>query len=366
MCARVVPPLIPAMMPRAPGSHHGAPRPLNAGTKATPPLSGTDAASPAVSDAEAMDSLMPGRQFARRPRHDGLDFLLVLLIFPAAATAPARRKSRIGVSTYSFFQFRYKDYQSIESCIDLAAKLGFDGVEILRRQVGEPTAQQMRDFKRRAFANGLDLMGYSTHQTFLRPDPAERKKNIEETIRFIDEAHEMGIPTVRVNTGRWDTSANFDELMKNRGLEPPIAGHTDEEAFGWVKEAFEQIVPHAEKRGVVLGMENPWGLAISPDGRWAAVVAHAGSTKAATSPFATPTGKLIVFRIDGTDLIRKSEAPIGRWSQGVAFSKDAKTLLVQNMVERNLMVFDFSAERLVDTGLRFELKGGGAALRTAR
>ena len=183
-----------------------------------------------------------------------------------AATAPARRKSRIGVSTYSFFQFRYKDYQSIESCIDLAAKLGFDGVEILRRQVGEPTAQQMREYKRRAFANGLDLMGYSTHQTFLRPDPAERKKNIDDTIRFIDEAHEMGIPTVRVNTGRWDTSVNFDELMKNRGLEPPIAGHTDEEAFGWVKEAFEQIVPHAEKRGVVLGMENHWGLAISPEG----------------------------------------------------------------------------------------------------
>lgn len=117
---------------------------------------------------------------------------------------------------------------------------------------------------------------------------------------------------------------------------------------------------------VDVGTEVPEGLAISPDGRWAAVVAHSGSTKASTSPFATPTGKLIIFRIDGTDLIRKSEAPIGRWSQGVVFSKDAKTLLVQNMVERNLMVFDFSAERLVDTGLRFELKGGGAALRTAR
>ena len=77
----------------------------------------------------------------------------------AAATSPARRKARIGVSTYSFFQFRYMEYRSIESCIDLAAKLGFDGVEILRRQVGEPTAQQMREYKRRAFANGLHLMG---------------------------------------------------------------------------------------------------------------------------------------------------------------------------------------------------------------
>jgi DNA-binding beta-propeller fold protein YncE len=117
---------------------------------------------------------------------------------------------------------------------------------------------------------------------------------------------------------------------------------------------------------VDVGTEVPEGLAISPDGRWAAVVAHGGSTKPSTSPFATTNGKLIIFRIEGTQLTRQSEAPIGRWSQGVVFSKDSKTVLVQNMVERNLMVFDFSAERLVDTGLRFELNGGGAALRTAR
>lgn len=97
-------------------------------------------------------------------------------------------------------------------------------MEILRRQVGEPTAQQMREYKRRAFSLGLDLMGYSTHQTFLRPDPAERKKNRDDTVRFIEEAYAMGIPTVRVNTGRWDTSASFDELMKNRGVGPRFRG----------------------------------------------------------------------------------------------------------------------------------------------
>ena len=177
-----------------------------------------------------------------------------------------QRRLRIGVSTYSFYQFRYQEWQPVEACIDLAAKLGFDGVEILRRQIGEPTAQQLREYKRRAFSLGLDLMGYSTHQTFLRPDPAERRKNVEETIRFIEEAYAMGIPTVRVNTGRWDTSADFDALMKNRGVEAPLLGHTDEEAFGWVKAAFEQILPHAERCGVTLGLENHWGLCLTPEG----------------------------------------------------------------------------------------------------
>ena len=43
--ARPAPRVRPVTMPRAAGSHHGLPSPVSAGTKVTPPLSGTDAAS---------------------------------------------------------------------------------------------------------------------------------------------------------------------------------------------------------------------------------------------------------------------------------------------------------------------------------
>ena len=43
--ARPAPRVRPVMMPRASGSHCGLPSPVSAGTKVTPPLSGTDAAS---------------------------------------------------------------------------------------------------------------------------------------------------------------------------------------------------------------------------------------------------------------------------------------------------------------------------------
>src|SRR5262249_61690286 len=46
-----------------------------------------------------------------------------------AVKSPAAR-NRIGVSTYSFWQFRNKELRDIEKCIDLAADMGFDGVEI--------------------------------------------------------------------------------------------------------------------------------------------------------------------------------------------------------------------------------------------
>ena len=45
MCPAVVPRVMPTIVPRAYGSQCGAPSPANAGTRYTPPLSGTDAAS---------------------------------------------------------------------------------------------------------------------------------------------------------------------------------------------------------------------------------------------------------------------------------------------------------------------------------
>ncbi len=41
------------------------------------------------------------------------------------------------------------------------------------------------------------------------------------------------------------------------------------------------------------------------------------------------------MRVTGKTLSRAGEVPIGRWSQGVAFSPDGKTILVGNMVEKD-------------------------------
>ncbi len=184
-----------------------------------------------------------------------------------ANTPPASRPNRIGVSTYSFWRFDGpKEDFPIETCIDRAAAMGFDGVEILHIQMASEEPSYLQNLKRRAFVNGLDLMGFSTHQGFVSPDAEVRRRNVEETIHQIELAYALGIPTMRINTGRWGTSASFDALMENRGIEPPLEGHTDEEAFGWVIAAMEQLLPKAEACGVVLGLENHWGLGRTPEG----------------------------------------------------------------------------------------------------
>lgn len=170
------------------------------------------------------------------------------------------RLVRFGVSTYSFWQFR-EEPAPIERCIDDAARMGFDGVEILQVQMaGDESNGRLQKLKRQAHALGLALCGFSTHQGFVSPDPAVRKVNVDKTLRSIDLAYQLGIATMRVNTGRWGTVKSFDELMAKQGIEPRLEGHTDDEAFGWVIASLEQCLPRAEECGVVLGLENHWGL----------------------------------------------------------------------------------------------------------
>ena len=185
----------------------------------------------------------------------------------SANPSPPSPRTRIGISTYSFWRFNGpRDETSIEMCIDKAAEMGFDGVELLHVQMASEENSYLQNLKRRAFSQGLDLCGFSTHQGFVRPDKNYRQDNINKTIHQIELAYKLGIPTMRINTGRWGTSESFDALMANRGIEPAIEGYTDEEGFKWVIDAIERCIPQAEQCGVVLGLENHWGLGRTAEG----------------------------------------------------------------------------------------------------
>jgi sugar phosphate isomerase/epimerase len=177
----------------------------------------------------------------------------------------AVRRHPIGVSTYSFWQFR-GERLGIEECLEKAAAMGFDGVEVLHVQMRDESNGALQKIKRRAHSLGLALMGFSTHQGFVTPDADLRNTNVQKTLYQIDVAYRLGIPTMRINTGRWGTIKSFDEFMANQGIEPTPEGRTDEEAFGWVIGSIEKLLPRAEECGVVLGLENHWGLGRTAEG----------------------------------------------------------------------------------------------------
>ena len=184
----------------------------------------------------------------------------------SAATGTATTPNRIGVSTYSFWRFRNEPYRPIEKCLDLAAGMGFDGVEILQKQMPDTSNETLQKIKRHAFLLGLDLMGFSTHQDFVSPDKESRQKNIDHTLDTIEQAYRLGIPTLRLNTGRWGTIKTFDGLMANRGIEPILEGYTEDQGFEWVIDSISKLIPKAAECGVILGLENHWGLGLTPEG----------------------------------------------------------------------------------------------------
>ena len=125
---------------------------------------------------------------------------------PSQPASGARPGNPIAVSTYSFWRFQDGAKLSIEACIDRAGAMGFDAVELLEMQMDRKDNAYLQMLKRRALVNGLPLCGLSTHQGFVTPDREKRKENVTKTIASIELAYALGIPTIRVNTGRWGTS----------------------------------------------------------------------------------------------------------------------------------------------------------------
>lgn len=223
------------------------------------------------------------------PRHTRRDFLsgavaaagaTLLPVLPATAASapstgsPVRSKAlQLGISSYSYWHFRSAKV-SIETVIEKTAALGVPGVDILHRQMDiperEPLTPSHRGYlqrlKRHAFRHGVDLICLSIHQDFVDPRADFRRGQVEHTLKCIEIAYALGIPCIRLNSGRWNTIASFNDLMKARGEEPILPGHTEDEGFKWCQDAIAQCLPKAAECGVLLGLENHWGLTRTPEG----------------------------------------------------------------------------------------------------
>ncbi len=172
---------------------------------------------------------------------------------------------KLGISSYSYWHFD-PERTPVRYVIEEASRLGVYGVDILHRQMKNEEPSYIRALKRHALIHGVDLNCLSTHQDFVNPDVDERQKSVDDTIRFIRLAHDLGIPCIRISAGRWGTTDTFAELMDRRGEEPPIEGYTEDDAFEWCIDAIEKCVPYAEEHGVVLGLENHWGMTRTAEG----------------------------------------------------------------------------------------------------
>ena len=85
----------------------------------------------------------------------------------------------------------------------------------------------LQSLKRVAITEGVDLCGFSIHQGYVSPDADYRKRNVDHTLRCIELAYKLGIPTMRLNTGRWNTGQKRPRPSKattsSNGIVSPVS-----------------------------------------------------------------------------------------------------------------------------------------------
>ena len=108
----------------------------------------------------------------------------------------------------------------------------------------------------------------------------------------------------------------------------------------------------------------PEGVAISPDGRWIAVQSMDGSSLPADNPGHNSLGRVLLFEIRDGEAIKTADVPGGKAAQGIVFSADSETVLVQFNVEKQIAIYAVNDGALEDTGERIPLTGGPTSLRS--
>jgi hypothetical protein len=111
---------------------------------------------------------------------------------------------------------------------------------------------------------------------------------------------------------------------------------------------------------VTVGL-TPEGLKMSPDGQFVAVNVNNGSNDPHAAPGYSDHGLLQIWRIADGRLRFVTQAPVGPWGQGVVWSRDGRTLLVQIMVGRTIACFGFDG-RTLTPGVALKLPAGPAAI----
>ncbi|MGU3538751.1 YncE family protein [Methylobacterium sp. A54F] len=105
-------------------------------------------------------------------------------------------------------------------------------------------------------------------------------------------------------------------------------------------------------------------LAVSPDGRLAAVSVVKGAAAPHGSPAYTPGGAAVLLAILPEGRLRRlGEAPAGAVTQGIAFDPSGAYVYVGNYVDRTLGVYRVENGTLRETGFRLALPGQPASLR---
>src|SRR5882672_4297516 len=186
-------------------------------------------------------------------RMDRRGFLASGAALAASAALPAFAAPRLKLGLAAYSMRKYLDLKNptmtLEEFIEKSAEWGVDGVELTEYYFKKPiTPEYIVKIKRACIKAGLPVTGTPVGNTFTLPPGEARDKQIALVMSWINVSADLGSPAIRIFAGN-------------------AAKGTDEaEARKWAVECIETLLPHAEKRGVVLAVENHGGIVATAEG----------------------------------------------------------------------------------------------------
>ncbi|HPN35630.1 MAG TPA: sugar phosphate isomerase/epimerase family protein [bacterium] len=174
----------------------------------------------------------------------------LLGLAPAACSATKKKPTniRIALAAYSVREALTKTDYTLFKFIDWCAEMDLDGVELTSYYFAKDfDSAYLRRLRNHAFHNGLTISGTAIRNDFCKPAGPERDQEIETVKKWIDYAADLWAPHVRIFAGS------------------APQGSQKEEVIGWVAESVKQVLDHAEKQGVVIGLENHGGITAFPE-----------------------------------------------------------------------------------------------------
>jgi sugar phosphate isomerase/epimerase len=135
----------------------------------------------------------------------------------------------------------------LDRFIDWAAELKLDAVDLLDSRcyawLWRDFAAQSKALPSKIASAGLRLAAYGCGNNFAQPDDAALDEQVRIVHRAIDEAAQLGAPALRIFGGYHEQTGGKSGITYANG-------------FAAVLRGIERCLPEAEKRGVVLALEN--------------------------------------------------------------------------------------------------------------
>lgn len=140
-----------------------------------------------------------------------------------------------------------------------------DGIDVWDAQLESLDANYLTKLKRLSFLHGLHIYCLAIDNNFVHPDANKRNDEVERVRKCLKIAHGLGAKAMTIYSGGWGT-LSFDELKNKNGIEPPLTGYTQDDAYDWVVDSIRKCIPLAEEYGIVMVLENHWGLTTKAEG----------------------------------------------------------------------------------------------------